>query len=149
MLQYTFKLPDYDPAKAMFKGGEDADSSVHETPLTKYLIGFEQSLDALLRYDVYVNAQGICPQAFVGNESFIRVPGLNDTITAKNIPPTRTHRRWTTTSLAPTSTLGDSLKVKSSLSPSHQDQPAPVRHTVGDPLPSELLLTMGAEALLQ
>ena len=35
----------------------EADAGVAETNFTKYFIGFKQSLDALRRYDVYVNAQ--------------------------------------------------------------------------------------------
>ena len=34
-----------------------AGAGIPETKFTKYFIGFKQSLDALRRYDVYVNAQ--------------------------------------------------------------------------------------------
>lgn len=85
-LQYTLKLPGYDPTKAFisFTDPLDPTQETPKTPCTKYFIGFKQSLDALRRYDVYVNAQEIYSQAFVGNESFIQVAGLNDTIITKN-----------------------------------------------------------------
>ena len=68
-LQYTLKLPGFDPKKAFIEAVTSA--GIPKTPITKYFIGFKQSLDALRRYDIYVNAQEIYSQAFVGNESFI------------------------------------------------------------------------------
>ena len=52
----------------------------NSTPLTKYFVGFKQSLDALERYDIYCNSQLIYSQPFVGPESTILLAGLNDTI---------------------------------------------------------------------
>ena len=48
--------------------------------LTKYFIGFKQSLDALERYDIYCNSQLIYSQPFVGPESTVLLAGINDTI---------------------------------------------------------------------
>ena len=81
-LQYTLKLPGFNPEEAFIEAVTSA--GIPKTPITKYFIGFKQSLDALRRYDIYVNAQEIYSQAFVGNESFIQVAGLNDTIITKN-----------------------------------------------------------------
>ena len=50
------------------------------TPLTKYFIGFKQSLDALERYDIYCNSQIVYSQPFVGPESTVLLAGINDTI---------------------------------------------------------------------
>ena len=52
----------------------------NSTPLTKYFIGFKQSLDALERYDIYCNSQLIYSQPFVGPESHVLLAGINDTI---------------------------------------------------------------------
>ena len=84
-LKYSFTMADL-PANGFTKAKIDAEANagVAETKFTKYFIGFKQSLDALRRYDVYVNAQEIYSQAFVGNESFIQVAGLNDTILCNN-----------------------------------------------------------------
>ena len=54
------------------------------SPLTKYFIGFKQSLEALERYDLYVNANMIYSQPFVGPESTVIMAGLNDTIMDNN-----------------------------------------------------------------
>lgn len=59
----------------------DADSSLKAG---KYFIGFKQSLDALERYDIYVNSTLIYSQPFVGPESFIQLAGLNDTVRKNN-----------------------------------------------------------------
>ena len=84
-LKYSFTMADL-PENGFTKAKIDKedDAGVAETKFTKYFIGFKQSLDALRRYDVYVNAQEIYSQAFVGNESFIQVAGLNDTILCNN-----------------------------------------------------------------
>ena len=76
-LKYSFSIADL-PADGFKKAKIDAEAGagVAETKFTKYFIGFKQSLDALRRYDVYVNAQEIYSQAFVGNESFIQVAGI-------------------------------------------------------------------------
>ena len=50
------------------------------TPLTKYFIGFKQSLDALERYDIYCNSNLIYSQPFVGQESTVLLAGITDTI---------------------------------------------------------------------
>ena len=52
----------------------------NSTPLTKYFIGFKQSLDSLERYDIYCNSQLIYSQPFVGPESTVLLAGINDTI---------------------------------------------------------------------
>ena len=52
--------------------------------ISKFFIGFKQSLDALERYDIYVNSQQIYSQPFVGPESTIMLAGLNDTIRENN-----------------------------------------------------------------
>ena len=52
--------------------------------LSKYFIGFKQSLDALERYDIYVNSQLLYSQPFVAQESFVQVAGLKDEILKKN-----------------------------------------------------------------
>ena len=52
--------------------------------LTKYFIGFKQSLDALERYDIYVNSSLLYSQPFVAQESFVQVAGLKDEILKKN-----------------------------------------------------------------
>ena len=54
------------------------------SPITKFFIGFKQSLDALERYDLYVNANIIYSQPFVGPESTIMLAGVNDTIKENN-----------------------------------------------------------------
>ena len=85
-IKYSFTMTDL-PADGFTKAkiNEVAGAyGIPETNFTKYFIGFKQSLDALRRYDVYVNAQEIYSQAFVGNESFIQVAGLNDTILCNN-----------------------------------------------------------------
>ena len=70
------------PADGLTKAkiNEVKTAGIPETNFTKYFIGFKQSLDALRRYDVYVNSQEIYSQAFVGNESFIQVAGLEENI---------------------------------------------------------------------
>ena len=55
-----------------------------KNPFTKYFIGFKQSLDALERYDIYVNAQQIYSQSFVGHESFVQMCGIKDEMLKKN-----------------------------------------------------------------
>ena len=50
------------------------------SPITKFFIGFKQSLDALERYDLYCNSQLIYSQPFVGPESTILMAGINDTM---------------------------------------------------------------------
>ena len=84
-LKYSFSIADL-PASGFTNANIQpvADAEIPATHFTKYFIGFKQSLDALRRYDVYVNAQEIYSQAFVGNESFIQVAGLNDTIVCNN-----------------------------------------------------------------
>ena len=57
---------------------------VGEQKISKFFIGFKQSLDALERYDIYVNSQQIYSQPFVGPESTIMLAGLNDTIRENN-----------------------------------------------------------------
>ena len=52
--------------------------------LSKFFIGFKQSLDALERYDIYCNSQLIYSQPFVGHESTVLLAGLNDTIRENN-----------------------------------------------------------------
>ena len=52
--------------------------------LSTYFIGFKQSLDALERYDIYVNSQLLYSQPFVAQESFVQVAGLKDEILKKN-----------------------------------------------------------------
>ena len=52
--------------------------------MTWYFIGFKQSLDALERYDLYVNSQLIYSQPFVGQESFVQMAGIKDEILKKN-----------------------------------------------------------------
>ena len=56
----------------------------NSTPLTKYFIGFKQSLDALERYDIYCNSQLVYSQPFVGPESAVLLAGINDTIRENN-----------------------------------------------------------------
>ena len=48
--------------------------------LSKFFIGFKQSLDALERYDIYCNSQLVYSQPFVGPESTVLLAGINDTI---------------------------------------------------------------------
>ena len=67
-----YRLPDPANLANALAGGS--------TPLTKYFVGFKQSLDALERYDIYCNSQLIYSQPFVGPESTILMAGLNDTI---------------------------------------------------------------------
>ena len=84
-VKYFFSVKDL-PGDGFTKAKINAvvGAGIPETSFTKYFIGFKQSLDALRRYDVYVNAQEIYSQAFVGNESIIQVAGLNDTILCNN-----------------------------------------------------------------
>ena len=84
-VKYFFPVKDL-PADGFKKAKINAvaGAGIPETSFTKYFIGFKQSLDALRRYDVYVNAQEIYSQAFVGHESIIQVAGLNDTILCNN-----------------------------------------------------------------
>jgi hypothetical protein len=46
-------------------------------------VGFKNSLEALSRYDIYVNASKVYSQAWVGPESFIYNAGLSQTIREK------------------------------------------------------------------
>ena len=62
----------------------DKSGVVGDTKISKFFIGFKQSLDALERYDIYVNSQQIYSQPFVGPESTIMLAGLNDTIRENN-----------------------------------------------------------------
>ena len=84
-IKYYFTMADL-PENGFTKAKIDAeaDAGVAETKFTKYFIGFKQSLDALRRYDVNVNSQTIYSQNFVGQESFVQVAGLNDTIMCNN-----------------------------------------------------------------
>ena len=84
-IKYNLSLKDL-PADGLTKAKINAvgGADIPETNFTKYFIGFKQSLDALRRYDVYVNSQEIYSQAFVGNESFIQVAGLEENILTKN-----------------------------------------------------------------
>lgn len=68
-LKYTLKFN-----KAIGGGETNAKYKLGQT----YFIGFKQSLDALTRYDIYVNAQKLYTQTFVGPESFIMDAGIND-----------------------------------------------------------------------
>jgi hypothetical protein len=49
---------------------------------TRYFIGFKNSIEALERYSIYVNAQELYTQLHVGPESTIFTAGLNDMIKA-------------------------------------------------------------------
>ena len=83
-LEYTlnFKTDAIESLKDQFvPTAADADSSLKAS---KYFIGFKQSLDALERYDIYVNSALIYSQPFVGPESFIQLAGLNDTVRKNN-----------------------------------------------------------------
>ena len=62
----------------------DKSGYVGTDKISKFFIGFKQSLDALERYDIYVNSQQIYSQPFVGPESTIMLAGLNDTIRENN-----------------------------------------------------------------
>ena len=62
----------------------DKSGYVGAQKMSKFFIGFKQSLDALERYDIYVNSQQIYSQPFVGPESTIMLAGLNDTIRENN-----------------------------------------------------------------
>ena len=59
-------------------------AKLYQNNLTKYFIGFKQSLDALTRYDIYVNSQMLYSQPYVGAESFVQVAGLKDEVRNKN-----------------------------------------------------------------
>ena len=89
-LIYTLKYSLADGAKIPKIGEKPAnDNEAVENldgaqALTKYFIGFKQSLDALERYDIYVNSQLIYSQPFVAQESFVQVAGLKDEILKKN-----------------------------------------------------------------
>ena len=80
-LIYTLKY-------SLAAGARDADAASANLDaskgLNKYFIGFKQSLDALERYDIYVNSQLLYTQPFVGQESFVQVAGLKDEIIKKN-----------------------------------------------------------------
>ena len=52
--------------------------------ISKFFIGFKQSLEALERYDIYCNSQLIYSQPFVGPESTVLLAGLNDTVRENN-----------------------------------------------------------------
>ena len=62
----------------------DKSGVVGSQKISKFFVGFKQSLDALERYDIYVNSQQIYSQPFVGPESTIMLAGLNDTIRENN-----------------------------------------------------------------
>jgi hypothetical protein len=49
-----------------------------------FFIGFKNSLEALSRYDIYVNANKLYSQSWVGQESFIYNAGIAQTIREKN-----------------------------------------------------------------
>lgn len=66
------KLPKYD------KSGVLGDASSDK--ISKFFVGFKQSLDALERYDIYCNSQLVYSQPFVGPESTVLLAGINDTI---------------------------------------------------------------------
>jgi hypothetical protein len=61
--------------------GVDADNLFNHRFL---FVGFKNSLEALSRYDIYVNANKIYSQAWVGPESFIFNAGMNQTIREKS-----------------------------------------------------------------
>ena len=91
-LEYTLSLNGLTTAelpfgKAFINAVTTADIPVNS--LTKYFIGFKQSLDALSRYSIYVNSQEIYTQNFVGQESIVQYAGINDTI-LNNSPYTYT-----------------------------------------------------------
>ena len=55
------------------------------SPITKFFIGFKQSLDALERYDLYVNSNMLYSQPFVGPESTIMLAGINEWLGVKHV----------------------------------------------------------------
>ena len=82
-IEYTLKYTGTDVSDGAASVPDPADTTqalANSTPLTKYFIGFKQSLDALERYDIYCNSQLIYSQPFVGPESTVLLAGINDTI---------------------------------------------------------------------
>ena len=82
-LIYTLKYSLGDGGTAAAPVGAE-DNLDNARGLTKYFIGFKQSLDALERYDIYVNSNLLYSQPFVAQESFVQVAGLKDEILKKN-----------------------------------------------------------------
>ena len=83
-LEYTLQLKGPNNLKNA-KLIKPSDQSLNDLgEVTKFFIGFKQSLDALERYDIYCNAQLLYSQPFVGPESFVTLAGLNDTIRKNN-----------------------------------------------------------------
>ena len=62
-IQYTLRLPGYDPTDA--KINAVATAGIPETNPTKSFIGFKQSPAAIRRYDAYVHAPEIYSPSFV------------------------------------------------------------------------------------
>ena len=82
-ITYELQYSGWDKSKAQLPAPGDgsvltASNVVH--PVSKYFIGFKQSLDALERYDIYVNSQLLYSQPFVGPESTVLMAGINDTM---------------------------------------------------------------------
>ena len=82
-LTYDLQYKGWDKGKAVLPKPGDGSALSDPTkvsPITKFFIGFKQSLDALERYDVYCNSTLLYSQPFVGPESTIMLAGINDTI---------------------------------------------------------------------
>jgi hypothetical protein len=75
-IEYTLKLSHDLAADGGYPSATDAS---HRW----IFVGFKNSLEALSRYDIYVNASKIYSQAWVGPESFIYNAGLSQTIREK------------------------------------------------------------------
>jgi hypothetical protein len=75
-IDYTFRLDkDLKPVSAL------TDSTAE---CRRLFVGFKNSLEALSRYDIYVNSNKIYSQAWVGPESFIYNAGLCQTVAERS-----------------------------------------------------------------
>jgi hypothetical protein len=61
----------------------EPNEDIKNTKFRQLFIGWKNSLEALSRYDLYVNSNGIYSQTWVGQESFIFNAGLCQTIKEK------------------------------------------------------------------
>jgi hypothetical protein len=65
---------------------DDPDATAHEMAAgtRQIFVGFKNSLEALSRYDIYVNSNKIYSQSWVGPESFIYNAGISQNVREKN-----------------------------------------------------------------
>jgi hypothetical protein len=73
-IDYTFRL----------SAALNAATGDYSSECRRLFVGFKNSLEALSRYDIYVNSNKIYSQAWVGPESFIYNAGLHETVAERS-----------------------------------------------------------------